>query len=107
MKVSEINQLTLNEIQQLTPRDLESDISEILKRYENSKLPLTPNMVNKLNELAGLLPECERRKFFSVKTIGEAVVLINGLFEIGKNITQNDVIMTAISEFANAISSLF
>ena len=52
MKVSEINQLTLNEIQQLTPRDLESDISEILKRYENSKLPLTPNMLKKLNELA-------------------------------------------------------
>ena len=82
MKVSEINQLTLNEIQLLTPRDLESDISEILKRYENSKLPLTPNMLKKLNELAGLLPEDKRPKASKVKTVSDFVRLACNIIDL-------------------------
>lgn len=75
MNLSELEQLTLNEIEQLTPRDLELEVSEILKRYQNSELPLTPKMVEKLNKLADLLPEDGRSKLPSVKTVSDFVRL--------------------------------
>lgn len=106
MKVSEINQLTLNEIQQLTPRDLELEVSEILKRYEDSKLPLTPNMLNKLHELARLLPEGDQSKVSSVKTISDYIGLCCNIITLLEKIGAYDKIRDGFKLIYQSFSDL-
>ena len=97
MKLSELEQFTHGELEQLTIRDLESDISEILARYYGSELPLTPQMVNKLRNIADLLPEPDRPKSFSIKTITDSLMLINELIDFCVKSGLNDLLRKTLS----------
>lgn len=110
MKFSELEQLTLTELEQLTPFDLESDSLEVLKRYRNSKLPLTPELVKKLIDMSALFPEPERAKFFSVKTAADLFLLLNGLIDFCKKTGLDDLLqknlLPFIQEVLDALKSL-
>lgn len=110
LKLSELEQFTYSELEQLTIRDLESDISEVLARYYKSELPLTPQMVKKLSDMANFFPEVERPKFFSIKTVADALMLMNELIEFCTKTGLDDLLHKTLSplirEFLDTLKEL-
>lgn len=106
MYLSELEQLSLGELEQLTILDLESDVLDILKRYRNSELPLTPKLVKKLTDMSGLFPESERPKFFNVKTVANALALINHLIDFCRKTELDAFIRNTLSSFVQDIVNM-
>lgn len=83
---------------------LKLQTAELLKKYEASEIPLTPDILEKLQRLIGELPI--EHKVVTLRNVGDALIAIKAALDIGEKLGTSDVLNKLLSDVITALSSI-
>lgn len=100
----ELKTFQWEELPVFTWGQLKLQTAELLKKYEASEIPLTPDVLEKLQRLIGELPA--EHKVITLRNVGDALVAIEAALDIGEKLSSSDALNKLVSDVITALSSL-
>lgn len=100
----QLRSFTWGQLPLFTWDQLRLDVSELLQQYKDSKIPLTADVLEKLQRLAGELP-AEHRKI-TFRTVGDALNVLRLAIDIGEKLNLPDRVNALVGEIVKMLSDL-
>ena len=100
----QLRTFTWDQLSLFTWDQMKLDVSELLQQYKDSKIPLTADVLEKLQRLAGELP-AEHRKI-TFRTVGDALNVLRLAIDIGERLNLPDHVKALIGEIVKTLSNL-
>ena len=100
----QLRTFTWDQLSLFTWDQMKLDVSELLQQYKDSKIPLTADVLEKLQRLAGELPAEQRKITF--RTVGDALNVLRLAIDIGEKLNLPDHVKALIGEIVKTLSNL-
>ncbi len=100
----QLRSFTWGQLPLFTWDQLRLDVSELLQQYKDSKIPLTADVLEKLQRLAGELP-AEHQKI-TLRTVGDALNVLRLAIDIGEKLSLPDRVNALVGEIVKTLSDL-